>query len=159
MSNNLLLPILGLTAGVLLLGFVLAFKSDAPQASSLSTREVATTCDPEMGNLFHIHPTLEIRIEGEKYPIEGNIGVTSTCMTRLHTHDADGTIHVESPEVRDFTLGDFFAVWGKTFTKNQLFDYVAGNGKAIRVTVDGVEVDTYEHTVLTDKAHILIRYE
>ena len=30
----------------------------------------------------------------------------------LHTHDASGIVHIESPDKRDYTLGQFFDVWG-----------------------------------------------
>jgi hypothetical protein len=30
----------------------------------------------------------------------------------LHTHDTSGIIHVESPTVRSFTLGEFVDLWG-----------------------------------------------
>jgi hypothetical protein len=36
-----------------------------------------------------------------------------TCFYWLHTHAADGIIHIESPIARTFTLGDFFDVWGQ----------------------------------------------
>ena len=29
----------------------------------------------------------------------------------MHTHAADGIIHIESPIVRTYTLGDFFDIW------------------------------------------------
>jgi hypothetical protein len=35
------------------------------------------------------------------------------CFYWLHTHAADGIIHIESPIRRTFTLGDFFDVWGQ----------------------------------------------
>jgi hypothetical protein len=35
------------------------------------------------------------------------------CFYWLHTHAADGIIHIESPIERTFTLGDFFDVWGQ----------------------------------------------
>lgn len=38
----------------------------------------------------------------------------------IHTHDDTGIIHIESPVKRDFTLADFFAVWNKPFSKDQI---------------------------------------
>ncbi len=55
----------------------------------------------------------------------------------LHTHDASGVIHVESPTARAYTLGDFFAVWGVRFTPSCLGGYCAGGGRQLRVYVDG----------------------
>lgn len=80
-------------------------------------------------------------------------------MTVLHTHTPDGVIHVESPEKRDFTLADFFAVWKQPFSKDELLGYRVDATHRIRVTVDGYEVDTYENTVLRDGERIVISYE
>ena len=33
------------------------------------------------------------------------------CFYWLHTHAADGIIHVESPVRRTYTLGEFFDIW------------------------------------------------
>lgn len=124
-----------------------------------TNREVALTCTTDMATEFHIHPTLEIIVNGEKQEIPPNIGVLPNCMNALHTHDAVGTIHVESPERRDFTLADFFAVWGKPFTNEEVLGYKMDETHRIKVLVDGVEVDTYENTVLKDKEKIIISYE
>jgi hypothetical protein len=37
---------------------------------------------------------------------------TGTCFYWLHTHAADGVIHIESPVRRAYTLGEFFDEWG-----------------------------------------------
>jgi len=79
-------------------------------------------------------------------------------MTSLHTHTPDGLIHVESPEKRDFTLGDFFAVWEKPFSSDAVLDYVADETHSIRVTVNGEAIDTFEDTVLGDGDEIVVEY-
>ncbi len=38
---------------------------------------------------------------------------SGTCFYWLHTHAADGIIHIESPVQRTDTLGDFFDEWGQ----------------------------------------------
>lgn len=112
-----------------------------------------------MFTTFHIHPHLQIIINGQQQDIPANIGITLACMHPIHTHDASGTLHVESPEPKDFTLADFFAVWGKTFTQNQIFDSAIDSSHIIKVTVNGSPVDTYENTVLRDKDQIVVSYE
>jgi hypothetical protein len=56
----------------------------------------------------------------------------------LHTHAADGIIHIESPIRRIYTLGDFFDVWGEQLGPNQVgtlrgpvvaFDTAAATGQ------------------------------
>lgn len=158
-KQNLIL----LVGVALLLGGVLFFSSSKSEPRQVQTertnREVALTCDPEMAQGFHVHPVLEIIANGEKVEVPANIGVGPTCMTVLHTHTPDGVIHVESPEKRDFTLSDFFAVWERPFSRDEILTYKADTTHRIRITVDGVNVDTYENTVLRDGENIVITYE
>ncbi|HEY0948129.1 MAG TPA: hypothetical protein VGE53_01370 [Candidatus Paceibacterota bacterium] len=145
---------------IAVIGALLYF-SQSPQKpiGELTNRELALLCDDEMAGGFHIHPMLEIVANGENVPVPSNIGVQQTCMTALHTHTPDGVIHVESPEKRDFTLSDFFAVWDQPFSKDEILSYKADATHRIRITVDGTGVDTYENTVLKDGEHIVISYE
>ncbi len=43
-----------------------------------------------------------------------------TCFYWLHTHAADGIIHIESPVQRTYTLGDFFDIWGQPLSATQV---------------------------------------
>lgn len=124
-----------------------------------TTREIVFSCTSDEATRFHVHTNLEIIINGQKQEIPENIGVSSSCLHPLHTHDEPGLIHIESPVARDFTLADFFAVWDKTFNKNQIFDNKSDARHAILITVNGREVATYENTVLRDNEQIVIRYE
>lgn len=126
---------------------------------SKTNREVALACTTDMATRFHIHPNLEIVINGEKQVIPANIGIKADCMNALHTHGTSGEIHVESPQKRDFTLADLFAVWDKTYSRDQIFDFKADEQYTIRETVNGQEVEEYENTVLRDKDEIVIFYE
>ncbi len=38
----------------------------------------------------------------------------------LHTHAADGIIHIESPVQRTYTLGEFFDIWGQPLNPFQV---------------------------------------
>jgi hypothetical protein len=148
-----------LTLFVVVGGLLYFSKSSEKPASKLTNRELALLCDDEMAGGFHIHPILEIVVNGEKIPVPTNIGVQKTCMTALHTHTPDGVIHVESPEKRDYTLADFFAVWNQPFSKDEILSYKADATHRVRITVDGTEVDTFESTLLKDGEHIIISYE
>ena len=160
MSKQILILIV---AAAVVLGGMFLFGSRDAEPKEVKTertnREIATTCDPQMSEDFHIHPLLEIIANGQKIEIPANIGVEPTCMTALHTHTPDGIIHVESPEKRDFTLGDFFAVWKQPFSKDEILTYKADATHRVRITVDGEEVDTYENTLLKDGEQIVITYE
>jgi hypothetical protein len=164
LADNLKQAALPLALGLLLLGGISVFAGQRSASPGIlvterTNREIALTCDKEMAQGFHIHPTLELIINGKNVEVPANIGVGPTCMTALHTHTPDGIIHVESPEKRDFTLADFFAVWDQPFTKDEILGYKADATHRIKVTVDGTEVDTFEYTVLKDGEHVVINYE
>jgi hypothetical protein len=64
---------------------------------------------------FHIHQHLDIFVDGKRVPggVPPYIGINDdSYITELHTHSADGIVHVESARKLDFTLGQFFAEWG-----------------------------------------------
>jgi hypothetical protein len=91
------------------------------------------------GTAVHIHPTLRVVVNGKPLTVPTDIGISyaEQAMAALHTHDEEGTIHVESPVVRDYTLGQFFDTWGVRLTERCVGGYCAGNGKQLRAFVDG----------------------
>ncbi len=149
---------------VLLIGFALWWSPRAKEAKkkaqvALSSREAALLCTTDMATEFHIHPELQILINGTPAVIPANIGILPVCMNSIHTHSPDGIIHVESPVKKDFTLSDFFAVWQKDFSKEKILDNNVTPSTEIVVTVNGQKVDTYENTILRDKDKIVISYQ
>jgi hypothetical protein len=72
-----------------------------------------------------------------------------SSMAPLHTHETNGTIHVESNTVRPYTLGQFLNIWGGVDT----------NGKTVKATVDGVPVSDYRNIILRDKEQIVLDVE
>jgi len=124
-----------------------------------TNRELALACTTDMATQFHIHPHLEIFINGQPQEIPADIGIIQNCMNSLHTHENSGEIHVESPEKRDFTLADFFAVWQKIYNKEQILDYKVDARHVIRQTLNGQETQEYENIILHDDDKIIIYYE
>jgi hypothetical protein len=77
--------------------------------------------------LFHFHARLAIYVDGVAQEIPYGIGIgepwetvessrgtfvtRGSCYSWLHTHTADGILHIEAPIPRVFTIGDFIAVW------------------------------------------------
>lgn len=155
-SSSVVPWLLGLFAVAVLLLVVGASRNST---SSRTNRDVALACTTDMATQFHIHPHLAIVINGERQEIPANIGIRLSCMNALHTHDNSGQIHIESPETRDFTLADFFAVWDKPYSKDQILDSKVDEKHIIRETVNGREVSEYENTVLRDNDNIVLSYE
>ena len=71
-------------------------------------------CNSLEGTVMHIHPHLSIIYNNFSLTAPAQIGIENTCLYGLHTHDTSGTIHVESPIVANYTLGEFFDIWNKT---------------------------------------------
>lgn len=116
------------------------------------------TCVNHTGTGMHIHPHLKIVINGAERLIPADIGIVRGCMRPLHTHNDSGTIHNESVARRDFTLGQFFEVWGKVFSQDAILDARVDETHEIIVTVNGVRVQTYGDTIMRDKDQIIIEY-
>lgn len=117
---------------------------------------------PAQSLALQVDPYLRIVIEGHRVPIPAAIGIenpklygrialSGTCVEPIHTHDRGGVIHVESPVLRTYRLGDFFRVWRDTFatvpvnghnrpvvyTPTDLLGYRTNATHAIRLLVDG----------------------
>lgn len=93
----------------------------------------------------HVHAHLALINKGQQIAIPYGIGIVKPFQVNngfvgmgkgiywLHTHDATGIIHVESPDDRRYTLGNFFDIWGQPLTSRE----VAGLKGVVRVFVDG----------------------
>jgi hypothetical protein len=51
---------------------------------------------------------------------QGPFIASGTCFYWLHTHAADGIVHIESPVQRAYTLGEFFDEWGQPLGTGQV---------------------------------------
>ena len=114
-----------------------------PAAPALATTTSEATgqgvdgisCDTSEQTLFHIHAHLTIFVDGAARQLPAGIGIpgaqaqatpegpfvsSGTCFYWLHTHSADGIIHIESPVQRTYTLGDFFDEWGQPLGPSQV---------------------------------------
>lgn len=108
---------------------------------------------PAEGTAVHIHQHLDLYVDGAKVPVPAGIGIDPAVgFAPLHTHDASGVIHIESPTARGYTLGELFAVWGVRFTPSCLGGYCAAGDRRLRVYVDGRPVHG-DPTALTLASH------
>lgn len=97
-----------------------------------------------MGMAEHYHPRLQIVLSDKEVQIPANIGVdpATGAMSALHTHEPDGTIHIEADTAGEvFTLGQLFTEWGVTLTSTQIGDEKAGRGQQVRLTGNGTRVE------------------
>ncbi|MDQ3865921.1 MAG: hypothetical protein M3304_03705, partial [Actinomycetota bacterium] len=111
------------------------------------------------GTALHLHQHLDLYVEGRRVVVPAGIGIdpAGRFIAPIHSHDATGIIHVESPERRVFSLGQFFGVWGVRFTPRCLGGYCASGRKRLWVYVDGrlVRGDP-PRVALTDHQEIVV---
>jgi hypothetical protein len=111
-----------------------------PQLAPASTTTPGATvdgirCAPIEQLAYHIHAHLQVYVDGQPRqlpPAIGLIGPVSQrtpeglfygaqqCYYWLHTHAADGIIHIESPTPRIYTLGNFFNEWRQPLSSHQV---------------------------------------
>ncbi len=91
------------------------------------------------GQRLHIHQHLDVVVRGRGYPVPAGIGIDyhERFISPLHTHDFSGIMHVESPTVRRFTLGQWFDVWGLRFSATCLGGYCTKGKERVWVFVNG----------------------
>ena len=98
---------------------------------------------------FHIHAHLAVYVNGRQETVPYGIGVLPPLQLQqtpegpfveggkafywLHTHDNSGVIHIESPVERQYTLGDFFDIWGRPLGPTQ----VGPDPGPVTILVDG----------------------
>ena len=113
---------------------------------------------------YHIHAHLAIFVNGVQKQVPYGVGIApplqtaqaagSTfvegggCFYWLHTHAADGVIHIESPTETVYTLGQFFDVWGQPLASAQVgpahgpvIAYL--NGKQYNAPLQSIRLDAH----------------
>ena len=106
----------------------------------------APACVQHTGAGIHWHVVLRITIVGSDQQVPADIGIRQGCMSPLHTHAADGVIHIEYSGPVHFTLGQFFDLWGEEFDENSLLWHKG----PVRMSVDGKSTSTYRSQPLTN---------
>jgi hypothetical protein len=114
------------------------------------------TCQPNMTTLYHVHAHLAVIYNGHWLQLPENIGIRPTCYYEMHTHDLTGVIHIESPTVRNYTLGEFFDIWGEPLTSTDVAGatgnvvaYINDNGEARRYMGDVRSIELTSHRDVT----------
>lgn len=127
-------------------------------SSGLATRISTLQIPPPGSEKFHIHARLAVVIEGKQTPVPTDIGIEPPTASALHTHDDSGVIHVESAAPFNDTIGDFFAIWGVKFSKDQIGAYKNDATKTVQVYVNGQKVDNPESYVMKAHDKIVVAY-
>ena len=102
---------------------------------------------------LHWHPNLAIYVGEEKQEMPSNVGVGLGRMESIHTHEPDGTIHLEFQGVvrkDSLRLKEFFKAWGKEMNSF---------GPNVKMTVNGEENAQLGDYQMADGDKIELRYE
>ncbi len=120
--------------------------------------------------VYHHHVHLALFVNGKPYSVPLGVGMVPTvqvsqtpqgpfadgstkCLYWMHVHAQDGIIHIESPEVRNFQLGQFMDIWHVPLTSTKLGSFT---GK-VTATVNGVPWSgDLRQIPLTEHAQIVV---
>lgn len=108
--------------------------------------------------VYHSHPNLTIVISGAPQSLPATASLS--CLQPIHTHDSSGILHVETDDNRDYTLGDWFLLWGNwasnsnfaIFNSTQIFGSRIGSGHTLSMTVNGQPSSAFQTLVLPRNA-------
>jgi hypothetical protein len=113
---------------------------------------------PAEGSAMHEHADIQVFVHGERETIPVDVGVADTGES-LHTHTDDGVVHIESSQVREFTLGEFFDVWGVRLSSTCLGGYCVSGADELLVFKDGERVNgPIRQVVLDDQSVIVVTF-
>jgi len=104
------------------------------------------------GQVQHTHQHLDLFVDGQRVAIPPDIGIdrVNLILSPIHTHDASGIIHVESPIVREFTLGEFFDVWGVRLDAHCVGGICDGNDQVLSVYRNGQQITGDPRSIVLD---------
>ncbi|HKU48611.1 MAG TPA: hypothetical protein VJP79_01550 [Nitrososphaera sp.] len=114
--------------------------------------------------VMHDHVLLQLRnVEGRGIQLPAEIGIAPELwhdhsldnfgpsrglLSPIHTHDQSGTIHIESVVKREYTLGEFLAIWG------------VDQSKISKVTLDnGTQIADIQDHVLARNERLVMQLQ
>jgi hypothetical protein len=128
---------------------------NAPADAGAAVRAAGLPMLSQEGKVIHIHAYLDVSVDGQPVEVPAGIGIdrSGRGISPLRTHDATGVIHIESPVNRAFTLGEFFTEWDVSLSPDNVGGLYVGDGKALRIFVNGTQVTTNPAVVILNAAH------
>lgn len=100
---------------------------------------------------YHVHALVSLYKDGVRLGLPKEIGLKG-CTYELHTHDHTGIVHNETDLKKTFTIGQFFALWGKEITRTSVAGmtgsicyYLIENGKLTPFNGDPATIEITRH--------------
>src|SRR5262245_4561265 len=155
-KKKYMIIIVPIIIAVVAAGVAGALLYQSPQAAAISGVE----CNRNEFNNYHVHSHLDVFANGQEAQVPANIGILSSpsCLYWLHTHSgAEGIIHVEAPQTREFTLGQFLDIWEGTKDTSGFFRSLSGMN--VTAYVDGDQFEgNYRDVKLESLREIALIY-
>jgi hypothetical protein len=131
-----------------------------PEYQHLAQRLHGIAIPPGGKETFHIHAMLHIYVEGLLVPLPANIGLDPKkgLESSMHTHDSTGIIHMEAPHPFEYTLGDFFSVWGVKLGPAQVGGLMGYGGNHLHFYLNGKPLSNPAAHVLHKEDSVVIGY-
>jgi len=116
--------------------------------------------------VHHNHVHVGVYVDGIAVKVPAGIGVgrpwgfdntgfltNGSCFAWLHTHDTTGVIHIATPQLTVFTLGQLFEIWGQPLSTGRAFNYngtlaVLVNGRRHVGDLGSIAFTPFENIVL-----------
>ena len=151
-----------LIAGLALGGLAIIAAACGGSSAGASPQPVdGIPCESSEQLTYHVHAHLTIFVNGQQVAVPALIGIDEQkpCIYWLHTHDNTGVIHIEAPSQKQFTLGEFFDVWGQPLSATQLLGNTADASHQVRAFVGGQPYTGDPRSVpLTAHADIVLEF-
>ena len=103
------------------------------------------------GQALDLHVRISVKVDSAAVKVPSSVGLNgeevaggrmvSGFVSAIHTHDASGLVHVHSPDLRSYTLGQLFDVWGVSLTQERIGGYCVGAGRTLTVEANGRRVE------------------
>lgn len=131
-----------------------------PEYAHLAQRLQAIGIPPGGKEKFHIHAMLHIYVKGLLSALPADIGIDQAkgLESSMHTHDSTGIIHMEAPRPYNYTLGDFFSVWGVKLGPAQLGALSGYGGDHLHFYLNGKPLSNPAAHVLHNGDSVVIGY-
>ena len=90
-------------------------------------------CAAQEGVAEHFHVYVAFYANGRQQEVTPNTGIVAgLCLYPLHVHAGDANVvHIEAPSQSNFTLGQFFDIWGKPLSRTQAGAFTASAQQAL----------------------------
>lgn len=102
---------------------------------------------------------ISVTDQGQPVKLGSDIGHDpGNCLKVIHTNNPSGEVNLQANDNTNYTLEDFFQVWGKIYTQDQFLSHSLEDGH-LQMRIDGQLQDPSPQTPLQPNLHIQLIYQ